>query len=172
MPNYHTFKNNSICEKPEKNNNSKKLNKNCNNENSNNKICILNILQDKNEDEIIKIFANYKCYLHKNHENLSLQCTIKNKPKVLQWTIINNFMLPKYVEQCINVSVKNKYYLCLDWILLHVKKNCFNIRKNETSFSLSKIRNELLKNNTDSNLREIFNKYINPNSTMSCGKGL
>lgn len=159
MPNYHTSKNNSICEKPKENNNSKKLNKNCNNKNSNNKICILNISQDKNEDEIIKIFANYKCYLHENNKNLSLQCTIKNKPKVLQWTIINNFMLPKYVEQCINVSVKNKYYLCLDWILFHVSQHRINIFIKERSFRLEKIRNELLKNNTDANIKDIFSKY-------------
>ncbi len=172
MPNYHTFKNNSICEKPEKNNNLKKLNKNCNNKNVNNKICILNILEDKNEDEIIKTFANYKCYLQNNHENLSVQCTIKNKPKVLQWTIINNFMKPKYVVQCINISVKNKYELCLDYILNHVKKNCITIRKNENSFSLSKIRNELLKNNNNNTIKEIFSKYINPNSSMPCGRSL
>lgn len=169
MPNYHTFKNNSICEKPEKNNNLKKLNKNSNNKNINNKICILNILQDKNEDEIIKTFANYKCYLHNNHEDLSLQCTIKNKPKVLRWTIINNFMKPKYIVQCINISVKNKYELCLDYILNHVKQNCITIRENEKSFNLSKIRNELLKNNNNETIREIFSKYINPNSKMSCG---
>jgi len=172
MPNYHTFTNNSICEKPEKNNNSKKLNKNCNNKNINNKICILNILQDENEDEIIKTFANYKCYLQNNHEDLSVQCTIKNKPKVLEWTINKNFMKPKYVVQCINISVKNKYELCLDYILDHVKKNCITIKKNEKSFSLSKIRNELLKNNNDKTIREIFSKYINPNSSMSCGMTL
>ena len=71
-----------------------------------------------------------------------------------------------------NISVKNKYELCLHNILYHISQHCITIRINEKSFNLSKIRNEVLKNNNDETIREIFSKYIHPNSTMSCGRRL
>lgn len=158
---YHTFHINSSCNLPNKGNILSNLQKNCSTNLTNNKeICILKILKDikyKDKDgelKIIKIFNSYKCYLKNNHKDLSIQCAKQNKPYVLQWTIENGFMTPKYIYKCCEIVVKKKFTECLNIILFHATTKRITFKSAEDAhevpeiekFSLPKLRNILINN--------------------------